>query len=135
MSGYGAEPGQAGLTVLVVEDEFLIADYLVAVLEDAGHRIAGTAGTAEEALAILRQDRAIDVVSLDVKLPGAMDGVHIAEWLRAQAGPPFLFVTGSGDPAFRARCEAVRPLAILQKPIDPDMLLRVLAKLPARRDG
>src|SRR4051812_5417847 len=129
MSDHGAESGQAGLTVLVVEDEFLIADYLVAVLEDAGHRIAGTAATAEEALKILGRDRDIDVVSLDVKLPGAMDGIDVAQWLRAQAGPPFLFVTGSGDPAFRARCEAVQPLAILQKPIDPGMLLRVLAKV------
>ncbi len=132
MSDHGGEPGQAGLRVLVVEDEFLIADYLVAVLEDAGHRIAGTAATAEEALAILWSGRAIDVVSLDVKLPGAMDGVDVAERLRAAAGPPFIFVTGSGDPAFRARCEAVQPLAILQKPIDPDMLLRVLAKVKTR---
>lgn len=132
MSDHGGAPGQAGLRVLVVEDEFLIADYLVAVLEDAGHRIAGTAATAEEALAILGSGRAIDVVSLDVKLPGALDGVDVAERLRAAAGPPFLFVTGSGDPAFRARCEAVQPLAILQKPIDPDMLLRVLAKVKTR---
>jgi CheY-like chemotaxis protein len=115
--------------VLVVEDEFLIADYLVAVLEDAGHRVAGTAATAEEALAILGSGLPVDVVSLDVKLPGAMDGIEIAERLRAAAGPPFFFVTGSGDPAFRARCEAVRPLAILQKPIDPNMLLRALTKV------
>ncbi|WP_052388907.1 response regulator [Belnapia moabensis] len=131
MSNHGAEPGQAGLRVLVVEDEFLIADYLVAVLEDAGHRIAGTAATAEEALAILGSGQAVDVVSLDVKLPGGLDGIDVAEWLRATAGPPFLFVTGSGDPAFRARCEAVQPLAILQKPIDPDRLLRVLAGVAA----
>jgi two-component system, response regulator PdtaR len=129
MSNHGAGPGQDGLTVLVVEDEFLIADYLVSVLEDAGHRVAGTAATAEEALEILGRAPDIDVVSLDVKLPGPMDGIDVAQWLRAQAGPPFLFVTGSGDPAFRARCEAVRPLAILQKPIDPGMLLRVLAKV------
>ena len=129
MSDHGAEPGQAGLKVLVVEDEFLIADYLVAVLEDAGHSVAGTAATAEEALAILGSGRAVDVVSLDVKLPGALTGIDVAERLRAGSGPPFLFVTGSGDPAFRARCEAARPLAILQKPIDPDVLLRVLARV------
>lgn len=129
MSNNGAGPGSAGLKVLVVEDEFLIADYLAAVLEDAGHRVAGMAATGEEALAILRSGRPIDVVSLDARLPGSMDGIHVAEELRARSGPPFLFVTGSGDPVFRARCEAVRPLAILQKPIDPDALLEVLARL------
>ncbi|MBL6456250.1 response regulator [Belnapia sp. T6] len=121
----GALP--AGLRVLIVEDEFLIADYLAMLLEEAGHQVVGTAATGEEALALLGGGVAADIVSLDVKLPGGMDGIGVAAWLRDRAGPPFLFVTGSGDPASRARCEAAGPLAILQKPVDPVALERVLA--------
>ncbi len=132
MSNHGAGPGTTGLRVLVVEDEFLIADYLSAVLEDAGHVVAGTAATGEEALAALDGGLIVDVVSLDLKLPGGMNGIGIAEQLRARSGPPFLFITGSGDPTSRALCEAMQPLAILQKPIDPDRLLKVLAALGGR---
>ena len=124
--------GTGPLRVLIVEDEFLIADYLALLLEDAGHEVAGMAATAAEALGILDGGTPVDVASLDVKLPGGMDGVELAAVLRARAGPPFLFVTGSGDPAFRARCEAERPLAILQKPVDPKALLVALSRVASR---
>ncbi|MBP0447381.1 response regulator [Roseomonas sp. SSH11] len=109
-----------------MEDEFLIADYLAMVLEDGGHEVVGMAGTAQEALDLLESGVTIDVVSLDVRLPGGMDGPELAALLRERGGPPFLFVTGSGDPLHRARCEAMSPLAILQKPIRPEAILNVL---------
>jgi CheY-like chemotaxis protein len=119
------------MRVLIVEDELLIADYLAMVIEDAGHEVAGTAATAREALEILERE-AVDVASLDVRLPGGMDGVQLASVLRQRGGPPFLFVTGSGDPEFRARCEAVKPQAILQKPISPAVFLSTLAAIAGR---
>lgn len=131
MQGQGAGAGARRLRVLVVEDELLIADYLAMLFEEAGHEVAGTAATAEEALALLRSGTQVDLVSLDVRLPGRMDGVDLAGELRASAGPPFLFVTGSGDPAHRARCEATHPLAILQKPVNARALEGVLARLVA----
>jgi CheY-like chemotaxis protein len=117
------------LKVLVVEDELLIADYLALLVEEAGHEVAGTAATAEAALEMLRPGHAVDLVSLDVRLPGRMDGVDLAAALRAAAGPPFLFITGSGDPDHRARCEAMRPLAILQKPVNAAALEGVLRRV------
>jgi CheY-like chemotaxis protein len=124
MPGQGGKAG--GLKVLVVEDEFLIADYLATILEDGGHEVVGMAGTALEAVGIIDSGVTIDVVTLDVKLPGGMDGPELAAILRQRGGPPFLFVTGSGDPLHRARCEAMQPLAILQKPIYPETILTVL---------
>ncbi|WP_052402227.1 response regulator [Muricoccus aerilatus] len=126
MANHGSNTGHRPLKVLVVEDELLIADYLGQVIEDAGHEVAGIAPTVAAALRIL-DGETVDLVSLDVKLPGGADGVDLAGMLRARGGPPFLFVTGSGDPAFRARCEATGPLAILQKPVSPSALTAVLA--------
>lgn len=113
------------LRILIVEDEVLIADYLAMLLEDAGHEIAGTAVTATEALEVL-DDTQVDLVTLDVRLPGGVDGIELAGILRERAGPPFLYITGSGDPAYRARCEATAPLAIVQKPVQPETLLHAV---------
>jgi CheY-like chemotaxis protein len=122
------------MRVLIVEDELLIADYLAMVIEDAGHEVAGMAATADEALQILECE-AVDVASLDVRLPGGMDGVELASVLLQRGGPPFLFVTGSGDPGIRARCEAAKPQAILQKPINPAVFVRTLADIANRYAG
>ncbi|WP_376094274.1 response regulator [Roseomonas sp. CCTCC AB2023176] len=116
------------MRVLVVEDEFLIADYLAMLVEEAGHEVAGIAATAREALAILDSGVRVDVASLDVRIPGGMDGIELGEALRARGGPPFLFVTGSGEPATRRRCEALAPLAILQKPVNPPALIEALGR-------
>jgi CheY-like chemotaxis protein len=114
------------VNVLIVEDEFLIADYIASLVEDAGHHVVAVASTAREALEQIFGGAAVDVVSLDVKIPGGMDGVELAAALRERGGPPFLFVTGSGEPATRARCVALSPIAILQKPIDPAMFAAAL---------
>jgi CheY-like chemotaxis protein len=135
MSGNGAAAPARRLKVLVVEDELLIADYLAMLFEEAGHEVAGTAATAEDALAMLHPGHAVDLVSLDVRLPGRMDGVDLACRLRDDAGPPFLFITGSGDPDHRARCEATHPLAILQKPVNAEALERVLERVSADLAG
>jgi two-component system, response regulator PdtaR len=125
-------PGDGGgrarrLRILIVEDEVLIADYLAMLLEDAGHEIAGTATNAAAALQLLKGSE-VDLVTLDVRLPGGMDGIELAEILRERAGPPFLYITGSGDPSYRARCEATRPLAIVQKPVQPEALLEIVER-------
>jgi len=131
MSDRGAGPtGHHRLRVLVVEDELLIADYIALLLEEAGHEVAGMAATAAEALRILDDGTAaVDVASLDVKLPGGVDGVELAAQLLERSGSPFLFVTGSGDPQTHARCRAMRPIAILQKPVDPEALRAALTSV------
>ena len=117
------------LRVLVVEDEVLIADYIALELEDAGHEVLGTPATAAEALAILDEHEA-DLLLCDISLRGGRDGIELVGDLRAKGiTSPHAFISGSGDPETRARAEATRPLAFLQKPFDYQKLIAVLAKL------
>jgi CheY-like chemotaxis protein len=106
--------------ILVVEDEFLVADYVRSVLEDAGYPIAGTAASAAEALAIAVAGRPA-LALLDVRLSGGDDGVALAGRLRSVL--PVVFVSGSGDPKTRARIAAAAPSGFLQKPVSPEALL------------
>ena len=71
-------------TVLVVDDEFGIAELFVAILADAGHRVL-TANNGRQGLAVLSQERA-DLVFLDCMMP-VMDG---AAMLAAMAADPLL---------------------------------------------
>ena len=117
------------LRVLVVEDEFLIADYIALLLEEAGHVVLGPATSAAEALKLLEDGAAADAAVLDIKLPGSMDGIELAEEIARRHGPlPIIFASGSGDPTTRRRAEATAPLAFLQKPIEPEALLRALSQ-------
>ncbi|WP_408015423.1 response regulator [Sabulicella rubraurantiaca] len=122
------------LRVLVVEDEFLIADYIVLLLEEAGYQVLGPATNAAEALKILESDTAPDVALLDIKLPGGMDGIELAGEIARRSIPlPVIFSSGSGDPTTRRRAEAVAPIEFLQKPIEPRRLINAISSIRTHR--
>jgi two-component system, OmpR family, response regulator len=72
----------ASPTILVVEDEAIVRDLLVAELQDVGYQVV-SADTGEKALAIL-QDKVqdIDWLFTDIKLPGVIDGWRVADEFR-----------------------------------------------------
>jgi DNA-binding NtrC family response regulator len=117
------------LRVLIVDDEVLLADYVAAVVKDDGHEVVGTAMTADEAMGLALAHRP-DLAILDIRLKGEVDGIELAVSMRATGlDLPHIFVTGSGDPETRARAEATRPLAFLQKPFNDVRLLGLLAEV------
>ena len=75
-----------GLVVLIVEDEFLIAMYLEAVLREHGWRVLGPAATVAMALSLLEDGEMPDVALLDVNLRGETV-VPVAEVLRERGVP------------------------------------------------
>jgi len=85
--------GLAGLRVLVVEDEFLIAAVLQEMLEDATAVAIGPTATVAEALHLL-QTREVDAALLDMNLNGQWSDPVAAE-LKARR-IPFVFTTGYG---------------------------------------
>lgn len=119
-------PGSS-LCVLVVEDEALIAMAAVDTLVELGHT-ALTAANGRAALDILRADRAVDMMLLDMNLPD-MNGQQIAEAAR-QLRPrlPIIFATG-----YRMEVPAdlagTGPTAILGKPYWAEDLRKAIGKV------
>ena len=128
-SGTGGPP----LNVLVVEDSADARESLRAVLELAGHQVRAVGdGPSGVAAALARRP---DIALIDIGLPG-MDGYDVARQLRETnvgRSLPLVALTGYGQPADRARSEAVGFDAHLVKPIDGEQLLAALASLSAGR--
>ncbi len=101
--------------ILVVDDEFLIADLIQSVLEGEGFGIAGTVGTVGAALATTRAEKP-DLAIVDVRLAQGGDGVELARDLIERHGVPVLFISGSGDPETVARTRTVNARGFLRKP-------------------
>lgn len=83
-------------TVLVVEDEviirFVVADYL----RDCGFRVI-EAASADEAMRLLETDKIeVDIVFSDIQMPGSIDGMGLARWIRTHF-PTIKVVLTSGN--------------------------------------
>ncbi len=102
--------------VLVVDDEFLIAQGLRMQVEDMGLKVCGTAATAATAIALAEAHRP-SVVLMDVRLRGEGDGVDAAIAIHETVGSKVIFITGSREPATMGRIELDHPSAVLFKPL------------------
>jgi len=80
--------------VLVVEDEFLLRMDSVEILEDEGFEVI-PAANADEAIAILSARSDIRLVFTDIQMPGSMDGLKLARFVRNR-WPPIKIVATSG---------------------------------------
>ncbi len=112
----------AGASVLIVEDQMLIALGLETGLREAGLRIAGVAPNSRMALELIGRARP-DLAVLDVNL-GAETSVPVARALRA-SGVPFVFATGYGSDF--SLPEDLPGVPVVNKPYD---IAEILRKLP-----
>jgi len=111
----------SGLRVLVVEDEYLIADEMEQMLNRAGAQVVGPVGVLDDALALLRRSPHIDFALLDLNLDGE-PAWPIADRL-AEHKIRFAFVTGYGPSEIAPRFKNVRRL---EKPCETAALLEAI---------
>ncbi len=102
--------------ILIVDDEFIIANSLCLQVEEMGYEVCGTAATAQEAIELASAHRP-DVVLMDVRLKGEEDGVDAALAIHRLVGSKVIFITGSREPATMARIQEDHPSGVLFKPI------------------
>jgi CheY-like chemotaxis protein len=119
-------------TVLVVEDEPLIRAHLVAMLEDKGCKTF-EAGSAAQAIAVLERNSDITVVFTDVQMPGTMDGIALARYVRKR-WPPTIIVVSSGK-APPAPGVLAEDIPFLSKPFEDRRLSEVIGHVRERLAG
>ena len=78
-------------------------------------------------------DLEVDLVLMDIRLAGRMDGIEAARRIREQRATPIIFITAHGDEATRAKIERVLPGApVLAKPITGERLKEAIAAVMKR---
>ncbi len=117
-----------GMRILVVEDEYLVAEELRLGLEAAGATVVGPLPTLAKAEAMLDNEAAIDCAVLDINLAGK-PVFALADRL-GTAGVPFLFLSGYTKGGLPPRF-ASAPL--LEKPVDMATLAAAVKTVHARR--
>ncbi|MGJ7606120.1 ATP-binding protein [Variovorax sp. LT1R20] len=119
-----------GLAVLVVEDNAVVADSLYALLRQWAVEPRVYASAAE-ALA-LADLRALSVALCDIRLPGALDGIALAERLQAQNPALTIALISADINEATQRLATERGWHALRKPVQPDELRGVLLRAQQR---
>jgi len=122
-----------GLAVLVVEDNTVVADSLSALLRqwDVEPRVYASAA---EALA-LADLRALDAALCDIRLPGALDGIALADKLQRQKPSLAIALISADINEATQRLAAERGWHALRKPVQPDELRGVLLRAQQPSQG
>jgi two-component system, cell cycle sensor histidine kinase and response regulator CckA len=103
--------------VLIVEDEFIVAADLKAMLEHLGYSVMARLSRAEDAVTAVRRDPP-DLVLMDIHLAGEMDGIQAAGMIHAETDVPVIFLTAHADNATLTRAKATAPYGYILKPFD-----------------
>lgn len=115
--------------VMIVDDHRIVREGLRQVLADyEGITVVADAAHGAEALQQLRGGLAVDVVLLDIALPGR-DGLEVLAQIRAEfAGLPVLMLSTYPDKQFAVRCIRAGAAGYLNKSADPDDIVAGLRK-------
>lgn len=103
--------------ILIVEDDGILATYLQRMISRLGYTVMGPVATGEEAVASIG-GRDIDLVLMDIKLAGAMDGITAAEIISRTHEVPIVFLTGFSQDPLLAKAQQVSPYGYLIKPVN-----------------
>ncbi|GLR83378.1 hypothetical protein GCM10007857_00880 [Bradyrhizobium iriomotense] len=125
-------------TILVVEDDELVRNYVVAQLKNFGYRTIAAAN-GPDALVLVNQGTAFDMLFTDVVMPGGMNGRELAEAVaRLRPGLPVLYMSGYAEAAMMHDGRLDPGITLLSKPYRPADLARSIRQVldsRARRDG
>ncbi|MFP4643004.1 MAG: response regulator [Spirochaetales bacterium] len=103
--------------IVIVEDERVVALDIRTQLQQSGYTVPAVYPSGEEAIANIETD-APDLVLLDIRLQGDLDGVETAQRIQASYGIPFILLTAYADEHTLERAKTSQPFAYIIKPFD-----------------
>ena len=101
--------------ILIVEDEQITAEDLAEVLKDLGYQVSAVVASGDEAIREAENNRP-DLVLMDVRIKGDMDGAETARILRERFDVPVVYLTAHADRDTLERAKHSRPLGYIVKP-------------------
>ncbi len=101
--------------ILIVEDERITAEDLAEVLKDLGYQVSAVVSSGDEAIREAERTRP-DLVLMDIRIKGEMDGAEAARILRERFDVPVVYLTAHADRDTLERAKQSRPLGYIVKP-------------------
>ncbi len=103
------------IKILIVEDEMIIAANISLQLSELGYEVIGILPRGEEALSHIKIDKP-DIILLDIRLKGEMDGIETAREIQRHYTIPIIYLTANADEAHFNRAKETHPYAFISKP-------------------
>jgi len=115
--------------VIIVEDELLVAWHVESLAREQNLDVCALVPDGDGAIE-QAADLDVDLVLMDVRLAGRMDGIEAARRIRESRDTPIIFITAHGDPTTRAHIERLLPgTPVLAKPITSQGLKDAIASV------
>ena len=107
--------------MLIVEDEYIIAEDLKLILRKFGYPDVSVARSANKAAEIIEHEK-IDLALIDIKLEDGMSGLELSEKAQKEYNIPFIFISAFSEKEIVDRAMKTNPVAYLLKPIQDNEL-------------
>jgi DNA-directed RNA polymerase specialized sigma24 family protein/CheY-like chemotaxis protein len=115
---------KVSVPVLIIEDEQIVASDIARIVEDMGHRVAGTAGSQAASVALAERLKP-GLVLADIRLEDGGDGIAAAQAILETYSVPIVFVTGYPERLLTGK--GLEPAFVVAKPFDDEALKVTIA--------
>lgn len=112
-------------SILVVEDEGIVAQEIKSRLEKSGYAVCAVAHDGQTAV-VRAGECQPDLVLMDIRLKGAMDGIEAAGLIREQFKLPVVYLTAYTDTATLERAKVMEPFGYVVKPFETRSLVAAI---------
>ncbi len=102
--------------VLIVEDELIISLLIERMVNNLGHQVIEKVSSGEAAIKASRQYD-IDIILMDIRLQGEIDGIEAMEKIREQQDIPVIYISGNTDKLHQDQIDSSDYIDFLSKPI------------------
>lgn len=117
-----------GESILIVEDEGLIALHITELLEKTGYMVSNLS-SGEAVLRDIGISLRPDLILMDIALAGSLDGIETARLIRSKYDIPVIFLTAYSDPDRVERAKTIPASGYLIKPVMDDELYATITKV------
>ena len=115
-------------SILIVEDEVIIAKSLKVCLKEHGYNVFKIVSTAEDAIQSAEKNKP-DLILMDVRLRGSMNGYEAITKIRSYSNIPVIYTTGGDQYQIDEKAKNTKPYDYIVKPFDLDVLANKIKKL------
>ncbi len=110
---------------MIVEDEYIIALDLKAIIESLGYNVCAVATSGEESIQLATKSRP-DLVLMDIRLKGRMDGIRAAQIIKNTIDIPVIYLTAYNTASKEIQSRMPPGSLFIQKPFSSEELREVI---------